>query len=76
MSDIITCRRCQCKWYKSYLKEKNLYWCQMCSTMHLFTPFEIKDFAPFSSMEEATAFQTKMRKQLETLANSSYFYEK
>ncbi len=47
----------------------------MCSTQHVFTPHKIKDFGPFGSMDEALAFQKKMRDQQMKVyyANKSYW---
>lgn len=68
------CNTCGVVYQMTYLKEKKLYWCQACSTQHIFTPHSIKDFAPFSSVEEAIAFQTEMRKQQEGVYNNHRSY--
>ncbi len=70
------CTGCGAVWSIDYLKQKKLYWCQMCSTQHVFTPHNIKDFGPFSTLEEAIALQTEMRKQQDFVYNGQRSYWK
>ena len=68
------CPGCKCDWQIKHLKEKKLYWCQMCSTQHIFTPHPISAFAPFASTEEAIAFQKEMREQQQAVYNNNRSY--
>jgi hypothetical protein len=65
---IAKCGTCGLEWRKEDLIDhhlpKKLYWCQMCSTQHIFTPHKISDFAPFDSIEKANAIQEEIQEFL------------
>jgi len=57
------CKLCNCVWIKEYLLTNKLYWCNMCSIGHVFSPFSIFDFAPFSDIDKLKSFEEQMIKQ-------------
>lgn len=63
MNTEVKCKSCGCIWIKEYLLKIEEYWCQMCSIGHVFTPFTVFDFAPFSSVEELKSLEERMMKQ-------------
>ena len=70
----IKCKSCNCVWIKSYLLQNELYWCQMCSINHIFTPFSVFDFAPFEDMEKLNLFEEKITKQHNDVYNGHKGY--
>ena len=56
----IKCKSCGCVWSKSHLLKNELWWCQMCSCHHVFSPFNITDFAPFADIDSLTRFHDTM----------------
>ena len=46
---------------KHYHRVNKIYWCRHCSDRGRFTPYKMKHFAPFSSLEEGQQLQKEMR---------------
>ena len=71
----IKCISCGTVWIKNYLLEKKLYWCQMCSIGHVFTPHTITDFAPFNNIDELKQLNEEIKNQhLEIYNNHKGFW--
>ena len=71
-NDQIKCKCCRINYRKNYLRENKLYWCQMCSIGHIFTPYKITDFAPFDNIEQMTSLNEEMKNQ----HNALYHFDK
>lgn len=59
----IKCRLCGCIWEKKYLLQNKLYWCQMCSIGHVFSPHMISDFAPFNDINDLIQLRDEIKNQ-------------
>jgi hypothetical protein len=59
----IKCKSCGIIWMKQYLLQKELFWCQMCSICHVFTPFTIFDFSPFENSEKIKCLEEQIHAQ-------------
>lgn len=66
----ITCGTCGCVFDKKWLIDNELFWCQMCSTQHIFTPFLTKYFAK----EDQERLDDKIQKQHHDLCTNNRSY--
>jgi len=49
------CKNCSSEFINGYLKENKLYFCPLCATGHVFSPFNIDTFGPFKDEDELYA---------------------
>lgn len=71
----IKCKCCGCTWEKDYLKQTKFYICRMCSTQHIFSPYDVSDFAPFENEEHAKTLSSEIQKfQMEIYMNHSGYW--
>lgn len=46
------CKCCGCCWQKDYVLKTKFYICQMCSTQHIFSPYDVSDLGPFENASQ------------------------
>jgi hypothetical protein len=71
----IRCKCCGCVWQKDYLLQTKFYICRMCSIQHIFSPYDISDFAPFENAEHAQLLSSEIHKfQTEMYKNHAGYW--
>lgn len=73
-SNTIGCANCGSEFEKKYLKKEKLYWCQMCSTQHVYSPYSVSVFGPFNSIEELNELVNEMKLQRNIVYDSARDY--
>lgn len=72
----IKCHCCGQIARKNYLLDNQLYWCQMCSIGHVFTPYNIIDFAPFNNIDDLKKLNDDIKKQhIDVYCNNKSYWK-